>query len=244
MTFPISCNSIKIRRTIAIALVSALSVSAQTDNDTPTETADERVARLLAAVGGKSAWSRVNIVIIEATHFNLTAPASYDNRIVNDLTQPRVRFEGHAPGWDRWATIDGNTGTYRRDNEPVTKRAADRVAADNAWWSANIYRTLRRLARNDPALTAKAIDNDRLEIHEDGELLNWFRLDENGAPVLYGTDEESTGTIFGPLRSHPSGIRYPEWGAGENGAFRYRVEKFTVNPLVGGDAFEIPEPSN
>lgn len=233
-----------LRLSLTILFATALSSSAQNEEETSSETGKQRVARLLSAVGGKPAWSRVNIVIVEATHYALTAPNTYENRIVNDLTQPRVRFEGHAPGWDRWATIDGDTGTYRRDNAPVTERAADRVAADNEWWSANLYRTLRRLARNDSALTPQAVGEDRLEIFEEGELLNWFRLSEEGAPVLYGSsDPDATGTIFGPLRSNPSGVRYPAWGAGENGAFRYEIINFSVNPLIDATAFAIPEPN-
>lgn len=232
------------RLSLTLLCATSLSSSAQTEEDASPETGKQRVARLFSAVGGKSAWSRVNIVIVEATHYALNAPTTYENRIVNDLTQPRVRFEAHAPGWDRWATIDGATGTYRRDNESVTERAADRVAADNEWWSANLYRTLRRLARNDSALTSQAVGEDRLEIFEDGELLNWFRLNEDGAPVLYGnSDPDTTGTIFGPLRSNPSGIRYPAWGAGENGAFRYQIINFLVNPLIDETAFAIPKPN-
>ena len=233
-----------LRFSLTILFATSLSSYAQTEEETSPETGKQRVARLLSAMGGKPAWSRVNIVIVEATHYALSAPTTYENRIVNDLTRPRVRFEGHAPGWDRWATIDRDTGTYRRDNEPVTERAADRVAADNAWWSANIYRTLRRLARNDSALTPQAVGEDRLEIFEDGELLNWFRLNADGAPVLYGnSDPDATGTLFGPLQSNPSGIRYPTWGAGENGAFRYQIKSFSVNPLIDATAFAIPEPN-
>ena len=232
-----------LRRGLIVGLIAALSATAQTDT-TATESGEARTDRLLSAVGGRNAWARVNVVIVEATHYALTAPTTYDNRIVNDLTRPRVRFEGHAPGWDRWATIDGDTGTYRRDHEPVVERGADRVASDNEWWAANLYRTLRRLAKKDPALTSQSVDEDRLEVFENGQLLNWFRLNEDGAPVLYGNnDPDSSGTIFGPLRSNPSGIRYPEWGAGENGAFRYRIEKFLVNPLVDDETFAIPDPT-
>lgn len=240
-TFSLSIQQLRLG--LVVGLIAALSATAQTD-PTPTESGEARADRLLSAVGGRSAWARVNVVIVEATHYSLTAPTIYDNRIVNDLTRPRVRFEAHASGWDRWATIDGDTGTYRRDNEAVVKRTPEQVATDRDWWAANLYRTFRRLAKNDPALTARAIGEERLDILEDGKLLNWFRLNEDGAPVLYGNaDPDSTGTIFGPLRSNPSGIRYPEWGAGENGAFRYRIEKFTVNPLIEDEAFAIPEPT-
>ncbi len=190
----------RIRPGLIVGLALVVSAAAQPETE-PTESGEARTDRLLSAVGSRAAWSRTNILIVEATHFSLAAPSTYNNRIVNDLTRPRVRSEAHAPGWDRWATIDGDTGTYRRDNEAVIERDAERIASDNNWWSANLYRTLRRLAMNDPDLTSHAIGVDRLEIFQEGKLLNWFRLNEDGVPVLYGTVPDSAGTIFGPLRS-------------------------------------------
>ena len=86
-----------LRFSLTILFATSLSSYAQTEEETSPETGKQRVARLLSAMGGKPAWSRVNIVIVEATHYALSAPTTYENRIVNDLTRPRVRFEGHAP---------------------------------------------------------------------------------------------------------------------------------------------------
>ncbi len=160
---------------------------AQTEGPTPTESGADRANRLLKAMGGRRAWAAVDTVIIEATHFAMDPPTRYVNRIVNDLTRPRVRFEAHAPEWDRWANIDGETGLYRRDNEPTVPRSAERIAEDNEWWKANFYRTLRRLAKNDPTLELHAVGDDRLEILTADGPLNWFRLNTDGAPVMFGS---------------------------------------------------------
>ena len=216
---------------------------AQTEDPAPTESGADRANRLLKAMGGRRAWAAVDTVIIEATHFAMDPPTRYDNRIVNDLTRPRVRFEAHAPDWDRWANIDGETGLYRRDNEPTVSRSAERIAEDNEWWQANFYRTLRRLAKNDRTLELHAVGDDRLEIHTADGPLNWFRLNTDGAPVMFGSGSNEEGTIMGPLLRHISGIYYPIWGAGEHGAFRYQIENFYVNPALRAEAFEIPPAS-
>lgn len=208
------------------------------------ETGAQRVERLLNAMGGREAWAAVETVIVEATHYSLTPPNSYANRIVNDLVNFRVLFEAHSANYDRWLSISGETGTYRRDDEPIIPARPDQIAENATWWSENVYRTLRRLAVGDAGLEPRAVGEDRLEIHTPEGRLNWFRLTTGGAPALYGIGPDSEATIFGPLRDHPSGIRYPGWGAGDLGAWRYEIEKFYVNPPITKADFEIPSPSN
>ena len=207
-----------------------------------TETGEARVERLLEAMGGREPWALTKSVIVEATHFGLSTPTTYANRIVNDFTRPRVLFEGHAPGWDRWSSLDGNTGNFRRDLEAVTPSPAARVATDFDWWKSNFYRTLHRLAARDSDLTAHAVGIDRLEIHDNGERLNWFRLNADGAPILFGTGDNASATIMGPLQSARNGVRYPLWGAGDSGAWRYQIDLFITNPALSVREFLIPAP--
>ncbi len=202
----------------------------------------EAAARLVTAMGGAEAWSAVDLVIVEATHYEMREPVRYANRIINDFTRPRVRFEAQAKGWHRWEVIDGNDAFQRRDAETVQVASAKRAADNRAWWASNVYRTLRRLARGDPALSCELTDDGFLTVHEAGERLNWFRLNPRGEPVQYGTGEIGEGTVFGPLVDHPAGIRYPAWGASPNGTWRYEIEHFQVNPTVTPADFELPEP--
>jgi hypothetical protein len=206
------------------------------------ESGEARADRLLAAMGGREAWARTKSVIIAATHYNLTAPTTYANRIVNDFIRPRVLFEAHAPGWDRWSSLDGESGNYRRNQEAVIPRPADRIASDFEWWKTNLYRTLHRLAIRDADLTVHAVESDRLEIHDKGKRLNWFRLSADGSPVLYGTGENSAATIIGPLKTAGNGVRYPLWGAGDLGGWRYQIDNFVPNPALSVREFSIPHP--
>lgn len=208
------------------------------------ESGDERAVRLLTAMGGAEAWRQTEILVVEATHYRIPSPTSYSNRIVNHLAQPQVLFESHAPGIARWTLIEGEEGWIRRDDDPITAAMPERVERELAWWDSNIYRTLRRLALGDPSLELKAVEEDMLEVHTAGGRLNWFRLNADGAPILFGSGDNQEGTIFGPLVDHPSGIRYPAWGAGDRGAWRYEIERFEVNPTEAGELYVIPEPPN
>jgi hypothetical protein len=190
-----------------------------------TETAEARVERLLSAMGGRDAWAKVKFVQVEAVHDSLSLAELIDNKIINDLTAPRVRFEGKNSQIDsRRAIVDG-AGWRSRGGE-VAAMTPEEVENDRRWWEANIYRTLHRLATSDPSLTARAIGRHRLEIFQsDGTRLNWFLINPRGQPMIFGTWDAETGIAFGPLTSNGT-INYARWGATPDGSFRYEVVRF------------------
>jgi len=218
---------------LALALVAPLSALA-------TETAAQRVERFLAAMGGRAAWAEVRFAHVEAVHDDLVNAAPFTNRIWNDFTQPRVRFEAKNAALDRRRGISDGRGWRQRDGV-TSVMTADQVEADRAWWEANIYRTLHRLAVNDPELTARAVGEHRLEIFRaDGKRLNWFVLNPRGEPALFGTWDSETGGAFGPLAGNGS-IKYPKWGAMPDGSWRYEiVHVVTAANVPAGVNFTAP----
>ena len=57
------------------------------------ETGAQRVERFLTAMGGRAAWAAVAFVHVEAVHYDLVFDHPFTNRIWNDFSRPRVRFE-------------------------------------------------------------------------------------------------------------------------------------------------------
>lgn len=218
---------------LALALAAPLAVPAS-------ETAAQRVERFLAAMGGRDAWAQVKFVHVEAVHDDLVNAAPYTNRIWNDFTQPRVRFEAKNASLDRRRAINDGRGWRQRDGL-VTAMSAEEVASDRAWWEANLYRTLHRLAIDDPGLTARAVGEHRLEIFRaDGKRLNWFVLNPRGEPALFGTWDSETGGAFGPLAGSGR-IKYPKWGAMPDGSWRYEIVRLVTGPAVPADlSFAAP----
>jgi hypothetical protein len=194
------------------------------------------VERLLAAMGGRDAWKGVAGLRVAATHYQSELTASYNNTIWNDFTRPRVRFEARNAQLHDVVEIDGNAGWRQRDGAPRQPITSERIAEERAWWNSNIYRTLQRLAADDPSLVLHVAQSDRLEIWESAtSRLNWFRLNSAGEPVLFGIGTSDAGTVFGPLAEGPGGIRYPRWGASQDGGFRYEVtlmQTFAQPPVV------------
>jgi len=197
----------------------------------PAETGTERAERLLAALGGREAWARVNFVHVEAVHDQLNLRDPFTNRIWNDFTSPRVRIEAQNDAIDRRRVIADGVGSASRDG---VKRPllAEEVANETKWWEANIYRTLHRLALRDPELRAEAVGEYRLEIFlPDGRRLNWFLLNPRGEPHQFGTWDSEQGGAMGPPASNGS-VKYPAWGAMPDGSWRYVIRKFETAETV------------
>lgn len=218
-----------------LCLLFAGSLAAQT-----AETGPARAERFLAAMGGRAAWAQVKFAHVEAVHDDLAFAENFINRIWNDFSAPRVRFEAKNAQIDRRRAIAGGAGWRQRDGEllPLTP---EQVENDRRWWEANLYRTLHRLAINDPDLTARAVGEHRLEIFRaDGQRLNWFVLNPRGEPMLFGTWDSETGGTFGPLASNGS-VKYPKWGAMPDGSWRYEVVRLVTAVTVPPDvSFAAP----
>lgn len=195
--------------------------------------AGARVEQLLAAMGGRDAWARARFVHVQARHRD-PALGTYENRIWNDFSAPRVRIEATIDGDRVMRGIDGVTGWRVRRGESFTLTPAQ-VEADRAWWEANVYRTLHRLAVNDPALSARVSGDNRLEIvRADGRRLNWFVLNAAGEPILFGTWDDERGTVFGPLVGGDGGIRHWRWGASADGTFQFEIARVEARESVPG----------
>jgi hypothetical protein len=204
------------------------------------ETAEVRVARLLEAMGGREAWAHVKFAHVEAVHNELSIAEPFTNKIWNDFTSPRVRFEAKNAQLDRKRAIADGEGWRTRDGD-VFALTPEQVENDRRWWEANIYRTLHRLATGDPDLTARAVGEHRLEIFRaDGKRLNWFVLNARGEPILFSTWDSETGGPFGPLASNGT-VKFPKWGASADGSFRYEIVRFITAAEVPADAsFSTP----
>jgi hypothetical protein len=193
-----------------------------------------RAERLLDAMGGRAAWAKVKFVHVEAIHDDVSIREPYTNQIWNDFTAPRVRLEAKNAEIDRRRAINGESGWRWRDNA-MTAMTPEQYDDERSWWEANIYRTLHRLAVNDPELSARAVGEHRVEIfRSDGKRLNWFHLNQRGEPMLFGTWESEAGTVFGPLAASGE-IKYPKWGARPDGSWRYEIVRLTTGETAPAD---------
>lgn len=203
------------------------------------ETADARLERFLAAMGGRAAWAAVKSYEIRATHHE--APrAPYANAIWTDFERPAVRIEARGPEFTVLRALDGDRGWRQRDSGEVTPLTPEQIADEQRWWEANIYRTLHRLARRDPELSVRAVGDHRLEVwRADGKRLNWFELNVAGEPIRFGTWDNETGSIFGPLVQQGP-VKCAKWGTNAAGTWRYEVVELRVSDRASPADFGKP----
>jgi hypothetical protein len=227
-------------RVVAAAWLATAAFQINVSAAQPRDLGVERAEALLAAMGGREAWSKVRFVHVEATHDDVSIREPYTNQIWNDFSAPRVRIEAKNAQMDRRRGIADGKGWRLRDGVRSELNAED-YESERTWWEANVYRTLHRLATRDPELQPRAVGEHRLEIfRRDGKRLNWFVLNQRGEPMLFGTWDSEAGTAFGPLA--PSGaIKYPKWGARPDGSWRYEIVRLTTAEAVpAGISFTEP----
>lgn len=225
---------------LSLGLLSTLILSGQsTTPTTPTESGEARAERFLTAMGGRAAWADVKSYVIRATHHEANQPASYANTIFNDFASPRVRIEAKSATVEVQRAIEGDRGWVRR-NGIRSELTPEQVRDETRWWEANTYRTIHRLAANDPELTVRAVGPNRLEIwRTDGVRLNWFELNAAAEPIRFGTWTSEEGTVFGPLAQHGK-IKCAKWGSNATGTWRYEVVELITTTGPSNADFSQP----
>lgn len=211
----------------AAGVLLASAVRTQPMRDGALARADTQVDALLASVGGRDAWASAKGYQVWARHHLAAEKASFPNSILLDFAAPRLRIESAQQGLWRARIVDGNQG-WRITRDSARTLTAEEVADDRSFWSANVYRSLHRLAARDEALSAQSAA-DRLLILERGKPLIWFRQNLAGEPIAFGPGDAADGTIFGPLMAYGP-LKFPSFSVRDGGRWRAIIDRFEVDP--------------
>jgi hypothetical protein len=196
--------------------------------------------RLVAAMGGRTAWAPLLGLTIRARHYETAVPEPYDNALHIALAEGRMRFEGRNATMNRVRAVVGDRGWRISEVSPLGPLSAEVVKSDHDWWETHAYRNVWRLARRDPGLVPRRHADGRLELYRpDGSRLMWYRLNLAGEPVAFGRfDSDATATILGPLQDVAGGVRLPTFSSSSDGTFRavdQRAAVYTTAPPVDFD---------
>jgi len=217
-----------------LAMVIAPAVAAQS--------AADLADRMLAAIGGRTAWATVRNTVNDSQQNRLEEPTAVRSVITMDFTAPRFRIETTAPGLRLVRVVDGDRHWRLNRQGAIEPIPAATLEEDRRWYAAHVYRTIHRLAAGDPALTTRVGPTGRLEIVESGARLAWFALDARGEPYAFGAWNDEVGSITGPWDVERSGIRHPRWVARPDGSWRATIQALDVNINLTPGLFSRPAP--
>ncbi len=237
-------TSSRIARLAWPALVLLASSATAFAADSAVETAEQRVERMLAALGGRAAWAAARNSVNDSLQFRLAEPTVVRAVITMDFTQPRFRIETTAPNLRVVRVIDGDRHWRLTREGRVEPVPAETLAEDRRWYAAHVYRTLHRIAARDAALSLATTGSDRLSVFEGGQRIAWYALDARGEPYAFGAHEDEVGSICGPWSFERGGIRHPAWVARPDGSWRAQVQDLTVNVALLPELFEEPARAN
>ncbi len=202
--------------------------------------AEALAERVLASLGGRAAWAAARATVNDSRQDWDGDPSVLRVVITMDFERPRFRIETRGENLHLVRVVDGERHWRLTREGEVAPVPAATLAEDRRWYAAHVYRTLHRVARRDPALALSVGAEGRLEVHEGGRRLAWYRLDRRGQPYRYGTYEDETGSLFGPWESESGGIRHPVWVARDDGKWRAMLVRLEVNPAIDDALFAPP----
>ncbi len=206
----------------------------------PVPDASALADRLLASLGGRAAWAAARATVNDSRQDWDGDPPVLRVVITMDFERPRWRIETRGENLHLVRVVDGDRHwrlTREGDVAPVSEAT---LAADRRWYAGHVYRTLHRIARRDPSLGLATGKDGRLEVHEGGARLAWFRLDRRGQPYRYGAHDDEVGSIFGPWELERGGIRHPAWVSRDDGRWRAMLVRLAVNPRLDDATFASP----
>lgn len=196
--------------------------------------------RMLAAIGGRSAWARTTNTINDSRQNRVEEPTVVRSVITLDFTRPRFRIESTAPGLHVVRVVDGDAHWRLTRSGTIEDVPPDVLEADRLWYAGHVYRTIHRIATRDPALALTVAADGRLEVSEAGARIAWFALDALGEPYRFGAHGDDVGSVTGPWIHVQDGIHHPSWVARPDGTWRAQINRLAVNVALPDSLFARP----
>jgi len=195
---------------------------------------------MLAALGGREAWAAARNSVNDSQQNRAGEPPVVRAVITMDFARLRFRIETTGPDLHLIRVIDGDRH-WRKTREGRIEPVPEEVLEeDREWYSGHVYRTIHRLARRDPALHLTEGTDGRLEVHENGKRIAWFKLDTRGEPYAFGAHGNDLGSLCGPWEFEEAGIRHPLWVSSADGTWRAMVKSLAVNVDFADELFAQP----
>ena len=202
--------------------------------------AEKLAAKMLAAIGGRTAWAELKNTINGSQQNRAGEPTVVYAVITMDFERPRFRIETTAEDLHLIRVIDGDKHWRLNRAGKIEDVPADLLKEDLDWYAAHLYRTIHRVAARDPAISLGLNDRKRLEVFANDKRILWFEVDAKGEPYAVGAYDDDVGSLMGPWDFLQGGIRHPIWVSSADGTWRASVKALSVNVPLHDHMFTRP----
>ena len=226
-------------KTIWFTITLFITLSASTT--LASEEGDELAQQMLERLGGKSKWAALKNTINGSMQYRSTAPTAVYAVITMDFTKPRIRFDTTATDINLIRVINGSSSWRISWSGQVEDLPAESLEQDLAWYQAHLYRTIHRIAIEDPKLTLKVSNTNQLDVFSGESRLIWFRLTQDAEPYAFGVRDDENGSLSGPWIVERNGIRHPAWVSSHDGTWRAAIRSLEINVPLHDSTFRRPE---
>lgn len=229
-----------IRKPLLLLVTGALLFGSPAFADAPA--AEVMADRMLAALGGRDTWAAVRNTVNDSQQNRAGEPPVVRAVVTMDFQRPRFRIDTTGPNLNLIRVIDGDRHWRLNREGRIEPLPAELLAEDRQWYAAHVYRTIHRIALRDPALSLGVGSDGRLEVHEQGKRIAWFKLDVRGEPHAFGAHADEVGSICGPWEFQEAGIRHPVWVTNRDGTWRAMIKSLKINVRLDDSLFAQPSP--
>jgi hypothetical protein len=201
--------------------------------------AEKQAEFLLWATGGRPAWASVTNTVVYSDQYRKDDGTPVGAVSTIDYREARLRIDTTGPHLQAIRIIDSEGDRSWRLNAQgkLEKVAEDTLARDLRRYTAQVYRTMHRIAARDTRLKLATGKNGSLEVYDGNNRIAWYQLDARGQPYAMGANDDNVGVICGPWELEKSGIHYPLWVARPDGSWRATLKSLVVDTHIDEKMF-------
>jgi hypothetical protein len=201
--------------------------------------ADKQAEYLLWATGGRPAWASVTNTVVYSDQYRKGDGMPVGAVSTIDYRESRLRIDTTGPHLQAIRIIDSEGDSNWRLNEKgkLEKVPEDQLARDLRRYTAQVYRTMHRIAVRDPKIRLATGKNGSLEVYEGPTRIAWYLLDARGQPYAMGAHDDNVGVICGPWDLEKRDIHYPLWVSRPDGSWRATLKSLVVDTHIDEKMF-------
>jgi hypothetical protein len=196
--------------------------------------AEKQAELLLWATGGREAWAGVTNTVVYSDLYRRDDGRSVGAVSTIDYRAARLRIDTTGPHLQAIRIIDreGDRSWRLNAHGKLEKVPEDQLARDLRHYTAQVFRTLQRIAVRDPKLRLAIGKNGSLEVYEGPTRIAWYVLDARGQPYAMGAHDDNVGVICGPWEIEKRDIHYPLWVSRPDGSWRATLRSLVVDSQI------------